>query len=355
MKIIKSLMLFCIGAFFVASNAIGQANPSIAILPLNAGGVVAVDDIMDVQVTISNTLSGTIVASKLRPVITIPALATILPNAQQTGLPPGWVIVTNASGQIRVCNASDPVGGFEQRNIIIKVQGLTVGGPTACQSQLNYGGATCAVTGPQPTGNVAADDFAASSITVIPRPLPLTLLTFNAALLNCKPSLNWATESEINADRFEIERNDISNASAGWKYIGSITANGTLQKSTYKFFDATLNTTTANVFYRLKMIDKDGLYKYSEALRVNVNCKTVQVDVYPNPVQNGGKLYVSLAGAGENIQASLLSASGQLVLKNKMNNGTNYITTTNIADGIYILNITDANGLDKKIKVLVQH
>ncbi len=185
MKIIKFLMLICIGAFFIASNASGQANPSAGILPLNAGGVVAVGAVMDVKVTINNTGTATIVASKLRPNITIPALAGILPDAQQTGLPAGWVIVSNAGGQIRVCNASDPMPGGSQRDIIIKVQGLTIGGPTPCQVQINFGGATCAVSGPQPTGNNTVDDFAASSITVIAAPACAITASATAGTIAC--------------------------------------------------------------------------------------------------------------------------------------------------------------------------
>ena len=188
-------MLFCLGAFFVASNASGQANPSVAILPLNAGGVVAVGATMDVKVTILNTLTGNIIASKLRPVITIPALATILPTAQQTGLPPGWEIIANdpVTGQIRVCNASDVMGGNSQRDIIIKVQGTTIGGPTQCAINLFFGGTTCAVSGPQPTGNITVDDFATSSITVIAAPACALTLSAAAGTIACNSGTTTLT------------------------------------------------------------------------------------------------------------------------------------------------------------------
>ena len=151
----------------LAMDVLGQANPSAGILPLNAGGVVAIGATMDIKVTINNTLAGNIVASKLRPVITLPAIVTLLPNAQQTGLPSGWVIVSNSNSQIRVCNGTDVIGGFESRDIIIKVQGTTIGGADPTAVTLFYGGATCAVSGPQPNGNDPADDGASSSITVV--------------------------------------------------------------------------------------------------------------------------------------------------------------------------------------------
>ncbi len=174
MKIIKLLMLFCIGAFFIASNAIGQANPTIGVIglgttnPLNAGEV-AVGATLDIQVSIGNTGTANIVASKLRPVITFPAIVTLLPDAQQTGLPAGWIIVagSNTGSQIRICNGSDVIPGSANRTIILKVQGVTIGGPSTFSGQLNFGGATCAVAGAAPAGNVTADDNATSSVTVI--------------------------------------------------------------------------------------------------------------------------------------------------------------------------------------------
>ena len=193
-------MLFCIGALFVASNAIGQANPTPSLLPVNAGGIVAVGATMDIKLTISNSLAGNIIASKLRPVVTVPSIVTLLPNAQQTGLPVGWVIVSNAAGQIRVCNGSDVIGGFESRDIFIKVQGTTIGGPDPTAVTLFYGGATCAVSGPQPNGNDPADDGASSSITVIAAPACALTLSAAAGTIACNSGTTTITATPGSAN-----------------------------------------------------------------------------------------------------------------------------------------------------------
>ncbi len=343
------------------SNVFGQANPTISVIglgttnPINAGEV-PVGATLDLQITIGNTGTANIVASKLRPVITIPAIATFLPDAQQTGLPTGWIIVagSNTGSQIRICNGSDVIPGSANRIIILKVQGVTIGGPSTFAGNLFFGGASCSVAGAAPSGNLTADDNASSSITVVAAILPLTLTDFNASLKNCEPLLSWTTDSEINSDRFEIER---SNTSTGndWKSIGLVLANGnSSSKINYSFTDKDFNASSEKVFYRLKMIDKNGSYKYSKILPVFVNCNTAKVLVYPNPVQDG-KLYVSLAGTNGLAEVSLLSASGQVILKNRINNGTNYLNVSNIADGVYILHIKDTNGFDKNIKVSIRH
>ncbi len=211
MKIIKLLMLFCIGAFFVASNALGQANPAISVIglgttnPLN-GGEVAVGATLDLQVSINNTGAASIVAFKLRPVITVPAIVTILPDAQQTGLPAGWSIVSNTGSQIRVCNGGDVIPGSGSRNIIIKVQGTTIGGPSTFSGQLNFGGTSCAVSGAAPAGNNTADDFATSSLTVVAATCALSA-TATAGTIACNggtTTLTAATTGATGAVEYSI-------------------------------------------------------------------------------------------------------------------------------------------------------
>jgi len=338
---------------FATIKVIAQSNASMAVLPSNSG-IVAVGETNDLQMYVGNTGMVSIAVSKLRPICTIPPTVVFLPDAQQTGIPAGWTILSNTGTQLRVCNTSFVVPGQSVSNIILKVQGVTISPFTTFTGQINFGNGTTCAPGPAVAGNLTADDFATSTIEVIAAPLPLTLLSFNATLLNCQPSLNWQTESEINTDRFEIERGNLNNSA--WKSIGTVTAKGnTTAKSAYNFIDKDVDVSADKVLYRLKMIDKDGQYKYSKILPVFINCKTTQVHAYPNPVQHG-RLYVSLTGVSGYTEATLLSLTGQVILKQPMKNGTNYLNISpSIATGLYLLNIKDENGVDKKLKVLIQH
>lgn len=335
-------------------NASAQINPYINVLPANSG-VVPVGGTLDLQITIGNTGTLNVPANKLRPVITVPnAIVTLLPDAQQTGLPPGWSIVTNDGTQIRICNGTDAIGAGVNRTIIIKIQGNNIGGPSGFSGQIFFGSAsTCANSGPAVTGNNTADDNSSSNITVIAAPLPLTLLNFTATSKNCEPMLNWITENEINTDRFEIERSTASNSA--WRVVGTnpATGNNNSTANNYSFTDNTA-ASSEKIFYRLKMIDKDGMFKYSEILAVNIDCKTTSVSVYPNPIKNG-KLYVSVAGIKAKTQAYLLSTSGQFILQTKINNGTNFINVSTLANGIYILNMVEENVITKRVKVIIQN
>ena len=100
------------------------------------------------------------------------------------------------------------------------------------------------------------------------------------------------------------------------------------------------------------MIDKDGKYKYSPVLPVFINCKTTQVNIYPNPVQNG-LLNVNLISIdSKGSEAILVNAVGQVVLKMNLKNGFNTVNVSNIVSGEYVLKVNAVNGVSK---VLIQN
>ncbi len=351
MKLLKTLFLSAIAAF-TFSTVSGQANASINILTLN-GGIVNVGGTVDVQVTVGNTGPvSSIGVNKVRAQISIPvAIANAAPNAEQTGLPAGWIILSNTGGVITVCNGTDVIPVGAQRQVFIKLQGHTAGGPSTVSGQLSFGPGTAVCTGlGSLSGDLPADNSSQSTITVsIVTPVKLT--QFSARLVNCQPVLDWKTEDEINLERFEIERAELNNS--GWIMIGTVAGKATASgKSEYNFIDQHTGTSPGEWGYRLKMIDKDGRYQYSSILRVAVICYTTQINAYPNPVQNG-KLYVTITGAARFAEAILQSASGQVILKTKMNIGTNYLDVSAVPNGVYILKVEDENGSKKMIKIVI--
>ncbi len=351
MKLIKLFAVF-ITSLVMISDAAAQADPYINILSGN-GGQVNLGGNTFIEVTVGNAGPvDDIPAGKIIAQISVPGALVSIPTTGHI-LPSGWTIVSNSGTSIQICNSGDLIPLFEERTILINVRGDNIGGPSTIIGQLSF------VTNCSTPSSINGDDNSNNSSTTSIQvcngcvTLPVTLIDFTAKLDNCQPVLKWITESEINSDRFEIERGSINNSN--WVSIGVVTANSyTTSKSEYNFIDRSVTVSSGQVLYRLKMIDKDRHFKYSGIIRVFTDCKTAQVSVYPNPVQDG-RLYINLAGAVGYTEATLLSSSGQVLVKNQIYNGTNYLNTTNIADGVYILNIKDANGLDKKVKIFVQH
>lgn len=108
-------------------------------------------------------------------------------------------------------------------------------------------------------------------------PLPVSLLSFNASLNNKLVNLDWSTANEVNAGAFELER---SVNGKDFSRISFVVAKNGVQNS-YNFVDE--RAVAGTNYYRLKMVDKDGSFKYSQI--VSVKAKSEGVAVFPNPVK----------------------------------------------------------------------
>lgn len=119
--------------------------------------------------------------------------------------------------------------------------------------------------------------------------IPIELILFNAKLVDTKVKLSWVTASEKNNRGFEVERKVFSQQSSGGKIefekIGFVEGKGTSSaKSFYSFFDG--GKINAKAVYRLKQIDFDGNFTYSQEIEVEVNSTPQEFKLfqnYPNP------------------------------------------------------------------------
>ena len=112
--------------------------------------------------------------------------------------------------------------------------------------------------------------------------LPVELSSFSAKSAEEKIKLNWTTKTEINNYGFELERS-LSNNKV-WGKVGFIKGNGNSNSDKeYSFVDKNLNGGTKFV-YRLKQIDNDGNFTYSDEVEIEViPTKYELYQNYPNP------------------------------------------------------------------------
>ncbi|MCH7774088.1 MAG: endonuclease/exonuclease/phosphatase family protein, partial [Bacteroidetes bacterium] len=97
--------------------------------------------------------------------------------------------------------------------------------------------------------------------------IPVELLSFTASVSRNSVTLNWTTATELNNLGFEIQRLSIEDV---WEKIVFVDGYGTTTEiHKYSYVDA--NLTPAKYLYRLKQIDFDGQYEYSDAIEVEVN------------------------------------------------------------------------------------
>jgi hypothetical protein len=167
--------------------------------------------------------------------------------------------------------------------------------------------------------------------------VPLVLTSFTAKkIADNKTRIDWTSTDEVNTLQFIIER---SIDGLSFNTIGIVTAEGT-GANAYQFTDN--NTFSSSAYYRLKMVDKDGKFKYSNIVRVSSGTYPGSVTLYPNPAS--GVINV----ASDIVQPGFVTnTSGQVIKKVLLGSGTNTIDIQSLKSGFYFLRIGD-----KTFKVL---
>jgi autotransporter-associated beta strand protein len=112
--------------------------------------------------------------------------------------------------------------------------------------------------------------------------LPVEMTSFTAAVQKTSALLAWSTATEVNNYGFEIERRAIANYT--WTKVGFVAGSGTSNAPHhYSFTDAAL--VSGSYAYRLKQMDNNGAFKYSQEVQVAIATPEVFAlnQNYPNP------------------------------------------------------------------------
>jgi len=182
--------------------------------------------------------------------------------------------------------------------------------------------------------------------------LPLSLIDFKGKKQSAGILLEWTTENEIHADRFEIER---SNNGISFYNIGRINATGNAgAKTFYSYMD--FNPAASKNYYQLKMIDMDGKFSYSKVVAFSgQGTKNVFIsNVSPNPFTNKIDLTINLEKSAP-LQLQIIDLTGRVIITKTVNGtaGSNNIQwngLNKLAEGIYYININRADAsLQQKI------
>ena len=164
--------------------------------------------------------------------------------------------------------------------------------------------------------------------------LPVELISFNLSYKDNSINLHWQTASELNNDGFEIQRSEDAES---WEKIGFVKGNGnsnTIQN--YTFID---NSPKVFNYYRLKQIDFDGAFDYSEVIFSKLS-QSLSLKVYPNPVINF--INIKQLDINNAKQISLYDASGRHIQDININNLK--IDVSNLYSGYYYIVVTQENG-----------
>lgn len=186
--------------------------------------------------------------------------------------------------------------------------------------------------------------------------LPLNLLTFSGSLQNnSSVLLKWKTENELNISNFLVERSINGN---NFNSIGTVSANGNNTSGSvfnYSFTDIdAANQQTLVLYYRLKIADRDGSFKYSNIITISLADITGKLTVSPNPAINEVKLNITAPADGR-IQWKLFDNTGRLIKQNaehvRKGNGNSFTININkLTRGSYYLSVSGV-GFDQQVKL----
>ncbi len=187
--------------------------------------------------------------------------------------------------------------------------------------------------------------FGALNIT-----LPLELVYFRGALQNNATLLQWETINESSSSHFDVER---SLDGRNFDPIGSVTASNTAGPNKYAYADHDVNSLASSViYYRLKMVDIDGQYKYSNVITIYRGDVTT-MRVAPNPTTGETKLTINAVTDGT-VVWKLRDNSGRVVMHNtvQLRKGLNNVNFNigHLSRGLYFLNVS-GDGIRENIKL----
>lgn len=163
--------------------------------------------------------------------------------------------------------------------------------------------------------------------------LPVDILFFQGKLENNKTILSWDVATEINLDRYEVER---SFNGTTFNQIGSVKAEN---RSSYSYSDNIENLGGRRIFYRLKKVDKDGSFSYSAVFSIHVPLNT-KFTVYPNPASTEIRLQLNRT-TNEKATVMVTEITGKTVILKQItaNQGLITIPTTGLNSGSYIVKL----------------
>ena len=170
--------------------------------------------------------------------------------------------------------------------------------------------------------------------------LPLTLVDFRGEVVNGNQAvLKWITENESKLQMFTVERSE--NGSL-FSAIGQLDPNHNSLRNHYSLTDKI--PVAGKVFYRLKIMEKDGRISYSRVISLQAELLTGAM-VAPNPVIRGHEAWLTINAVSGNGMAEIIltNSEGRMIRKKNapLQEGLNRISfyTSDLSCGLYFVQI----------------
>lgn len=184
--------------------------------------------------------------------------------------------------------------------------------------------------------------------------LPVKLISFNAKKDSKGNTLDWATSMEKNFSHFVVERSTDGRSFNDAAIIFS-EENNSNSVNSYTYTDKS-DLQASIIYYRLKMVDIDSKYEYSEVriIRNASNQDQASITVYPNPAVNELRITVPDSWQNKAVTYSLYNNNG-IIVKQKTNNNagqTEIMNLVGMTPGLYMIKVV--KGDETLIKQIIK-
>ncbi len=197
--------------------------------------------------------------------------------------------------------------------------------------------------------------------------LPVELTAFTISAIDNGATLAWKTETEVNNYGFEIEKSRIQDTEVRsqkkaetWDNVGFVEGNGTTNApKEYSFTDK--NITTGKYSYRLKQIDLDGKFAYSQTVEVEIGSlpnEFALMQNYPNPFNPTTMISYQIP-VNSNVSLKVYDAIGREVatLVNEVKEAGYYSATfdaAGLSSGIYFAKLQSGETVRLKKMIMLK-
>ncbi len=176
--------------------------------------------------------------------------------------------------------------------------------------------------------------------------LPVDILYFTGKINGNDLVLNWEVDAEMNLSHYEVER-----SFNGTNYT-NLTAVNAVGLRNYSLNEPTENIRGRRVFYRIKKVDRNGKFSYSEIFSIHLPLNN-KFTIYPNPARNNFTLKLN-NNYNYSLPLQVTDLAGKVLInKNVMTTNGAVNVSSNLSNGVYLVKLV-INGETLTSKLIVE-
>ena len=187
--------------------------------------------------------------------------------------------------------------------------------------------------------------------------LPIQLVQFAARAENNKSRLNWEITQSSNPSFFEIQR---SNDGRQFSVIGKTSQPGTMNvRDNFEFSYIDQQPGAGRVYYRIRMVDQQGVESYSSTAVVNF-ARSASVQLYPNQLRAGASMNLQTGTALQNASLMIVDINGRVLSTQKIGQraagASIQVETSRLAGqrGVFFLRLFDGSTVMASERFILQ-